>query len=656
MKIDPLSQRFSFGDENRDFRLKNKTWDLIDRPSYWINGGEQVSNYFPWAVLEGVSVTVINPADLKSWKNSASGDYNSTSNGVSRAYQYPTDTPESRQDLMNFLDDIIPDGHYVALWTLQREITSDFFPEQWAQDSISFGKNIFSILEGQGAQKVRELESKGSIPYFFIYQKGGGLIAERIADDINGTILVDWSLTRPLTEGSLTSTIIGPAQSWGRLETSISELLDPDSDSTKVFVYGVNPVSQDTTLLFEDVSSTLDLGTVNPQEYPYLQLEYFAKDEANRTAPQLDHWRVYYTGVPEASVNAFNFFEFYNDTIQQGEQFRFEIAIENLSQHDMDSLLVKYTLTDERNNEITHFDRLEPLDADEVIRSFFEINSKNLSDRQRLTLEVNPNNDQPELFHFNNFAVKEFFIEQDQRNPIMDVTFDGIHIMNGDIVSSTPIIAISLKDENQYLALNDTSLFKIFIKPPDQDLGDRVHFNENELEFFPASEGNLQSNNEAYVELRPTFLDDGLYELIVQSEDATGNQSGDIDYKVKFEVINRQAISKILNYPNPFSTSTQFVYTLTGNRSPDYFKIQIMTVSGRIVREITQDEIGPLKIGTHRTDYRWDGTDEYGGRLANGVYLYRVIAKDENGNNFDEHDTNTNQFFKQGFGKMVIMR
>ena len=81
-----------------------------------------------------------------------------------------------------------------------------------------------------------------------------------------------------------------------------------------------------------------------------------------------------------------------------------------------------------------------------------------------------------------------------------------------------------------------------------------------------------------------------------------------------------------------------------------------MTVSGKIVKEITQDDIGPLKIGTHRTDYRWDGTDEYGSRLANGVYLYRVITKKSNGEEYESYNNGTADFFKKGFGKMVIMR
>jgi flagellar hook assembly protein FlgD len=50
-------------------------------------------------------------------------------------------------------------------------------------------------------------------------------------------------------------------------------------------------------------------------------------------------------------------------------------------------------------------------------------------------------------------------------------------------------------------------------------------------------------------------------------------------------------------------------------------------VSGKVVREITQDELGPIRIGNNVSSYAWEGTDEFGDKLANGVYLYRVITK-----------------------------
>jgi hypothetical protein len=113
----------------------------------------------------------------------------------------------------------------------------------------------------------------------------------------------------------------------------------------------------------------------------------------------------------------------------------------------------------------------------------------------------------------------------------------------------------------------------------------------------------------------PHLRIDGKYELIVESKDASNNKSGDFAYRISFEVINQSSITEVMNYPNPFSTSTRFVFTLTGSVVPDYFKIRIMTVSGKVVREITQDQLGAIRIGRNITEYAWDGRDEFGERL-----------------------------------------
>jgi flagellar hook assembly protein FlgD len=80
-----------------------------------------------------------------------------------------------------------------------------------------------------------------------------------------------------------------------------------------------------------------------------------------------------------------------------------------------------------------------------------------------------------------------------------------------------------------------------------------------------------------------------------------------------------------------------------------------MTVTGKIVREITRQELGDIRIGRNITDYAWNGKDEFGDQLANGVYLYRIITS-INGEGIEKRETTADQYFKKGWGKMYLMR
>jgi hypothetical protein len=171
------------------------------------------------------------------------------------------------------------------------------------------------------------------------------------------------------------------------------------------------------------------------------------------------------------------------------------------------------------------------------------------------------------------------------------------------------------------------------------------------MQWVPADGSNLRFK----IIYDALFDQAGTYELLVQGSDNSGNLSGDLEYRVQFEVILESTITHIMNYPNPFSTSTRFVFTLTGDQVPDEMIIQIMTVTGRIVREITEDEIGPIRIGRNVTEFAWDGRDEFGDPLANGVYLYRVKAR-INGEPIKHRESGADQHFEKNWGKMYLMR
>ena len=55
------------------------------------------------------------------------------------------------------------------------------------------------------------------------------------------------------------------------------------------------------------------------------------------------------------------------------------------------------------------------------------------------------------------------------------------------------------------------------------------------------------------------------------------------------------------------------------------------------------------------TDYFWDGKDDFGDPLANGVYLYKVIAK-LNNENIEHRNSSGDHAFTKGFGKMYLIK
>jgi hypothetical protein len=198
--------------------------------------------------------------------------------------------------------------------------------------------------------------------------------------------------------------------------------------------------------------------------------------------------------------------------------------------------------------------------------------------------------------------------------------------------------------------LSDTSNFRIYLTNPLQEVM-LLRFDD------PTIEVALSSNSSAPFRIyyRPTFLRDGMYDLRVQANDKSGNQSGELDYRIHFKVINQASISAMMNYPNPFSTSTRFVFTITGSEVPDDIKIQIMSIGGEVVREIMKDELGPLHVGRNITEYAWDGRDEFGDQLANGVYFYRTVVRYQN-EDMKHLESAADAYFKEGFGKMYLMR
>jgi flagellar hook assembly protein FlgD len=81
-------------------------------------------------------------------------------------------------------------------------------------------------------------------------------------------------------------------------------------------------------------------------------------------------------------------------------------------------------------------------------------------------------------------------------------------------------------------------------------------------------------------------------------------------------------------------------------------------MNGKVVREINKEEFGAIRVGNNISEFAWDGTDRYGDKLANGIYLYQVFTRIE-GQEIEYRATRSKDealHFTGNTGKIYLMR
>ena len=607
---------------------------------------------------------VYDTSTLKPWKNinvtdpvtgTITGRFGSARlcSVTRKFFEFNFNTAADRKKAMDFMD-IIPDGMYVSVTNLSRTSNTSFI-SQWQADRATLGgTSLYDKLKGVGFSTLDSFTH--NLPFIFLYKKNTPAfvpfqkMGKSEADQPVGLI----NITAKNLTGIIESPAFGPAKKWNSLHWKGNSIDPVLKDSVVIKVYGITTAGSEKLLASVYTATDTSLNFINATTYPFLKLKMLNSDSSFATPNQLKYWRINADNMPEGAV-APNILYKMKDTAEQGEKINFALAFKNISEVAFDSLKISFIITDRNNapHQIT-MAKTKALIAGDTLVVNYSIDTKGYTGNNTLYVMVNPDNNQPEQYAYNNFIYKNFYVKADKFNPMMDVTFDGVHILNRDIVAAQPHILVKLKDESHFMALSDTSLIKLRVRYPDGTLHN--YYFSDAVKFYPA---NLATGeNTASIEFIPNFSLDGDYQLMVAGKDVMGNIAGAMQYQVTFSIINKPMISNLLNYPNPFTTSTAFVFTVTGSEVPQNLRIQILTITGKIVRDITKDELGPIHIGRNITEFKWDGSDTYGQKLANGVYLYRVITN-LNGKSLDKytgHNDDTDKYFNRGYGKMYLMR
>jgi hypothetical protein len=219
----------------------------------------------------------------------------------------------------------------------------------------------------------------------------------------------------------------------------------------------------------------------------------------------------------------------------------------------------------------------------------------------------------------------------DKTGPKIDIYFDDVTFKNSYLVNTNSKLIIKLSDPT---GLNTTGTG--IGHNIEGVLNDDIN---NPIDFTTYFTGDLDAGGKSgQVNYQFNNLNEGNYKLQVKAWDVFNNFSIETTY---FDVVsgNSLTVSDVYNYPNPFSGKTTFTFQQNLNKTFDV-KIKIYTVAGRLIKVI--DSYG---VHDKYVTIEWDGKDQDGGLLANGVYFYKVILK------------STDDSFSQSvIGKLAVVR
>ena len=209
----------------------------------------------------------------------------------------------------------------------------------------------------------------------------------------------------------------------------------------------------------------------------------------------------------------------------------------------------------------------------------------------------------------------------DHQGPTINLYMNDNHFVSGGTTNQNPFIYAMLADSS---GINTTGngIGHNIVAVLDANTAHEMVLND----YYQADLNKYQSGKLLY---QLSNLPTGNHTLSMKAWDVMDNSSStSIDFVVASNT--NIALSHVLNYPNPFSTSTKFY--IEHNQACDYLnvEVEIFTITGKIVKTISQT----IENQGFRTDgISWDGKDNYGDKLARGVYIYKVIVKNtESGN------------------------
>lgn len=209
--------------------------------------------------------------------------------------------------------------------------------------------------------------------------------------------------------------------------------------------------------------------------------------------------------------------------------------------------------------------------------------------------------------------------QMDEEGPDIKLFIDDTLFVDGGLTNENPFLIASVEDKD---GINTTGT-GIGHDITATLTGPSSH--EYRLNDYFISEMNNPGKGE--INFRMLNLADGRYTLTLKVWDVYNNSSV---ASINFVVNNSKAMAMedLINYPNPFGEETYISFSHNQVGSNLDVVVQIFDITGRLVTTLEERVMGTT---ARTTPIRWDGKNSEGRRVAAGMYVYRVLATNDEG-------------------------
>ena len=212
----------------------------------------------------------------------------------------------------------------------------------------------------------------------------------------------------------------------------------------------------------------------------------------------------------------------------------------------------------------------------------------------------------------------------DKEGPVINPFLNDLKFVNGGLTNEKPVLILQLDDSSGINAAG-TGIGHDLTAILDGDEKNILVLND----FYEPA---LDTYQKGSVRFQLPDLADGPHTLKIKAWDVVNNSTETI---LEFITAKQQdlQLSHVFNYPNPFTTRTNFWFEHNQASGNLHVLISIYSLSGKLVHQI-QRIISTS--GFRSNEIEWDGRDAYSEKLGRGVYIYRISVTAPNGKRIDK--------------------